>query len=171
MRRSWLILAAVAYLVALAAVIHAQPVQGPPRLSPEARSTLERVYQQALPAALRIETVPEGTGSGFFISPDGLVMTAYHVVEGVRSFRVINARNESFSAELVGYDEFRDIAVLRARVNGPAPYLSLETSQGPRTGEPLLAIGNSRGQFIAPRYGLVNTVERDIFPFRTYAGG
>ncbi len=165
MRRSWLILAAVVYLGALAAVIHAQPVQGPQRLSSEARSALERVYQQALPAALRIETVPEGIGSGFFISPDGLVMTAYHVVEGVRSFRVINTRDESFPAELVGYDEFRDIAVLRARVNGPVPYLSLETGQGPRAGEPLLAIGNSRGQFIAPRYGLVNTVERDIFPF------
>jgi S1-C subfamily serine protease len=92
-------------------------------------------------------------------------MTAYHVIEDTRSFRVINARNESFPAELVGYDEFRDIAILRARVGRPVAYLPLETTVGPREGEALLAIGNSRGQFIAPRYGLVNTVERDIFPF------
>lgn len=165
MRRSWLIFVVLAYLGTLAAVIHAQPVQTPRTLTAEMRSALEPVYTRALPAALRIETVPEGTGSGFFISADGLVMTAYHVIEDTRSVRVVNSRNESFPAELVGYDEFRDIAILRARVNAPVPFLTLETEQGPRAGEPLLAIGNSRGAFIAPRYGLVNTVERDIFPF------
>jgi len=165
MRRSWLVLTVVAYLGTLAAVIHAQPVQNPRGLTPEIRTALEQVYVRALPAAVRIETVPEGTGSGFFTSADGLVMTAYHVVEDSRSLRVINSKNESFVAELVGYDEFRDIAILRARVNAPVPFLSLETASGPRAGEPLLAIGNSRGDFMAPRYGLVNTVERDIFPF------
>ncbi|GIW28370.1 MAG: serine protease [Meiothermus sp.] len=165
MRRSWLAFAAVAYLSILAAVIHAQPVQPPRTLSAEMRAALERVYTQALPASVRIETVPEGTGSGFFISADGLVMTAYHVVEDTRGFWVIDSKNQSFSAELVGYDEFRDIAILRASVNEPVPFLPLETTSGPSVGEPLLAIGNSRGQFIAPRYGIVNTVERDIFPF------
>lgn len=165
MRRSWLIFAVVAYFGVWAAVIHAQPVQTPPTLTAEIRSALEQVYTRALPAAVRIETVPEGTGSGYFINADGLVMTAYHVVEDARSFRVINSKSESFPAELVGYDEFRDIAILRARVNAPVLFLLLETVQGPRVGEPLLAIGNSRGAFIAPRYGLVNTVERDIFPF------
>ncbi len=165
MRRSWLAFAAVAYLSILAAVIHAQPVQPPRTLSAEMRAALERVYTQALPASVRIETVPEGTGSGFFISADGLVMTAYHVVEDTRGFRVIDSKNQSLSAELVGYDEFRDIAILRASVNEPVPFLPLETTIGPSVGEPLLAIGNSRGQFIAPRYGIVNTVERDIFPF------
>jgi S1-C subfamily serine protease len=92
-------------------------------------------------------------------------MTAYHVIEDTRSFRVVNSSNVSFPAELVGYDEFRDIAILRARVGAPVPFLQLETTQGPRIGEPLLAVGNSRGDFMAPRYGLVNTVERDIFPF------
>ena len=120
MRRSWLVLTVVAYLGTLAAVIHAQPVQNPRGLTPEIRTALEQVYARALPAAVRIETVPEGTGSGFFISADGLVMTAYHVVEDSRSLRVINSKNESFVAELAGYDEFRDIAILRARANAPS---------------------------------------------------
>ncbi|AWR87037.1 S1C family serine protease [Meiothermus taiwanensis] len=165
MRRFWLLALIIGVGGWLAAVIQAQPLQAPRVLTPEARAALERVYTQALPAAVRIETVPEGTGSGFFISADGLVMTAYHVIEGARSFRVINSKNQSFSAELVGYDEFRDIAILRAGVEEPMQFLPLETGSGPRVGEPLLAIGNSRGQFIAPRYGIVNTVERDIFPF------
>jgi len=164
MRRFQFLAMAAASFGLLAAMIHAQPLQ-PRTLPAETRAALERVYAQALPAVLRIETIPEGTGSGFFISAEGLVMTAYHVIENTRSFRVINSRNESFPAELVGYDEFRDIAILRARVGRPVAYLPLETTLGPRVGEALLAIGNSRGQFIAPRYGLVNTVERDIFPF------
>jgi S1-C subfamily serine protease len=165
MRRIWLFVVVVATFGLLAAVIQAQPLQAPRTLTAELRAALEQVYLRALPAAVRIETIPEGTGSGFFISADGLVMTAYHVIEDTRSFRVINSRNESFPAEIVGYDEFRDIAIVRARVGGAVSFLSLETSASPRVGEPLLAIGNSRGQFIAPRYGLVNTVERDIFPF------
>lgn len=165
MRRSWLSFAVAVFLAALVAVIHAQPLQAPRSLTAEHRAALERVYTQALPAAVRIETLPEGTGSGFFISADGLVMTAYHVIEDTRGFRVISSDNRSFSAELVGYDEFRDIAIIRARVSGPVPFLPLEIVDSPEVGEPLLAIGNSRGQFIAPRYGLVNSVERDIFPF------
>ncbi|RIH84933.1 putative serine protease HhoA [Meiothermus luteus] len=158
MRRGWIWIAVL--LAALAAVIQAQPLR-----PAEVRAALEPVYNRALPAALRIETIPEGTGSGFFISPSGLVLTAYHVVEGSRSLRVVNARREAFPAELVGYDEFRDLAVLRTQVREAVPFLPLETAISPRPGEPLLAIGNSRGEFIAPRYGLVNTVERDIFPF------
>jgi len=165
MRRFGLLLLILAIVGLLAAAIHAQPVQPSRTLTAEMRAALEQVYARAFPSTVRIETVPEGTGSGFFIWADGLIMTAYHVIDDTRSFRVINSRNQSFSAELVGYDEFRDIAILRARVSEPAPFLSLETAIAPRVGEPLLAIGNSRGQFIAPRYGLVNTVERDIFPF------
>lgn len=165
MRRSWFILVAIIYLGTLAAVIYAQPLPTPRVLAIATQAGLEQVYTSALPAAVRIETIPEGTGSGFFISPDGLLMTAYHVIEGSRSYRVITARNESLSAELVGYDEFRDLAILRARVSAPMPYLPLETRVGLRVGEPLLAIGNSRGEFNAPRFGLVNSLERDLFPF------
>jgi len=53
---------------------------------------LNTVYKTARPAVLRIEVrsagvfVPfvEGIGTGFFISPQGQVLTAYHVVEQVR---------------------------------------------------------------------------------------
>ncbi|RDI96630.1 serine protease [Meiothermus sp. QL-1] len=162
MRRLFWIAALLAPLGGLLAIL-AQPSQ--PLRGAEIRNLLEPVYNRALPAALRIETIPEGTGSGFFISPEGLVMTAYHVVEGSRSLRVVNSRRESFPAELVGYDEFRDLAILKAQVRAPVPSLPLETRTGPQVGEPLLAIGNSRGEFIAPRYGVVGSVERDIFPF------
>ncbi|MER3554364.1 MAG: serine protease [Meiothermus sp.] len=166
MRRSWLVLGVVAYLGGLAAVIHAQAVNPPPKvLTPEIRKGLESLYSEAKAAAVRIETIPEGTGSGFFISADGLVMTAYHVVRDAASFRVVTTKGQSLPASVVGYDEYHDIALLRAKASGPLPFLELDTSHNPKAGDGVLAIGNSRGEFIAPRYGLVTSVDRDIFPF------
>lgn len=167
MRRSWLAMAVVTYLGTLAVVIHAQPVNppAPAVLTAEMRKGLEAVYTQVHPAAVRIETVPEGTGSGFFISADGLVMTAYHVVRDAESFRVVTTKGQSLPASVVGYDEYHDLALLRVRALSPLPFLELDTEHNPRAGDPMLAIGNSRGEIIAPRYGLVTSVDRDIFPF------
>ncbi len=167
MRRSWLVVAVVAYLGTLAAVIHAQAVNPPVAtvLTPAVRANLEQIYTQTHPAAVRIETIPEGTGSGFFISADGLVMTAYHVVRDAQSFRVITARQQNLAASVVGYDEYHDVAILKTNPSTAVPFLELDTHHNSRPGDPMLAIGNSRGEFIAARYGLVTSVDRDIFPF------
>lgn len=166
MRRSWLVMGVVAYLGSLAAVIQAQAVNPPPKvLTPELKASLETLYQKTHPAAVRIETIPEGTGSGFFISADGLVMTAYHVVRDASSFRVVTSKQQSFAASVVGYDEYHDIAILKVKASGPLPFLELDTGHNPKAGDGVLAIGNSRGEFISPRYGLVTSVDRDIFPF------
>lgn len=167
MRRSWLAIAVLAYLATLAAVIHAQSANPPvPTVLTEGmRKELEGVYTQSHPAAVRIETVPEGTGSGFFISADGRVMTAYHVIRDATSFQVLTAKGQRFPATVVGYDEYRDLALLQVRAPVSLPFLELDTERNPKAGDPMLAIGNSRGEFIAPRYGLVTSVSRDIFPF------
>lgn len=161
MRRSWLMLAVVAYMVTLAAVIQAQ--SSPPKvLTEEARSKLVEVYKQTQGAAVRIETIPEGTGSGFFISADGLVMTAFHVIGQAKSFSVVTSDQKSYPATVVGYDEHKDLALIKARVSGSVPFLPLETSQPVHVGDPIFNIGNSRGEFISPRYGLVTAIDRTI---------
>lgn len=128
-----------------------------------ARARLEQVYEQIHPAAVRIETRPEGVGSGFFISPDGLVLTAYHVIEDTQRFWVRSADQRRYPAEVVGYDALRDIALIRARVQR-VPFMELETAKAVRRGESLMTIGNSRGAFIAPRIGVVTNIGRTIRP-------
>ena len=155
-------LAVVAYVVVLAAVIQAQSTPAPKVLTEDARAKLVEVYKQNQPAAVRIETIPEGVGSGFFVSQDGLVMTAFHVIAGAGSFSVVTADQKTYAATVVGYDEYKDLALIKAKVDRGVPFLPLETNQMVRIGDPIVNIGNSRGEFISPRYGLVTAIDRTI---------
>ncbi len=162
MRRPLFILVLLAYLTTLGAVIQAQNNPVPKTLTPEMRQTLTSVFQRSRPAAVRIETIPEGVGSGFFINKQGLVMTAFHVVREANSFTVVTTDQKSYQATVVGYDEIRDLAILQAKIDQEVPFIELETRQSVRPGDPLVNIGNSGGEFIAPRPGLVTAVDKSI---------
>ena len=103
-----------------------------------------------------------GIGTGFFISPDGLVLTAYHVVDAgdVRvsrdslSYMGIGPDDEHYSLELVGFDAYLDLALLQADVDGEVPYIPL-ASVPPRIGTEVVAIGNSGGDFLEARAGKI----------------
>ncbi len=53
-------------------------------------------------------------GSGVVISPDGLVLTNSHVVEGARELRLTDTEGRSMAARLIGEDPDTDLALLRA---------------------------------------------------------
>lgn len=141
---------------------------GPPEpIAPE--GALAAAYDLALPAALRIEARcagsfrggPLGVGSGFYISAKGEVLTAYHVVEGDSvsvcprvEYVGVEADGDEVELQLVGFDAYFDLAVMRADVAGEVPYLPL-ASRAPRPGTEVVAIGNSRGDVLAPRAGRV----------------
>ena len=138
----------------------------------EASGRLAEVYEETLPASLRIESRcanpllrdrPIDVGSGFFISPDGAVLTAYHVVRrqalpaGMRCrlhYVAVDSSGHEYRLELTGFDAFLDLAAMQASVSEPVPYLELATEL-PSIGAEVLAIGNSRGEFLADRSGTV----------------
>lgn len=127
---------------------------GPAQAGPEA---LQAVYARAHPAVLRVEG-PEGfRGTGFFYAQDR-VLTAYHVVAEGGPFTLLLANQRRVGAELLGYNEPMDLAVLRAPATPLTP-LPLETERKPWVGEAVLHIGNGRNQFIAPRYGRITRLE------------
>ncbi|MCS7218251.1 MAG: S1C family serine protease [Thermus sp.] len=148
-------------LVPLALALYALWGQGPPSLwaepvqaSPEA---LQEVYAKAHPAVLRIEGPEGGRGTGFFYAP-GLVLTAYHVVAEGGPFTLFLADRSRVGAQLLGFAEPLDLAVLATQARAPA-LLPLETARRPQPGEAVLHIGNGRNQFIAPRYGRITRLE------------
>lgn len=101
------------------------------------------------PATVRIDTNIEyqgaiGSGTGFVVDPNGAVVTNYHVVAGADTITA-TAAGRSFTADLVGYDRTRDIAVLQLRGAGGLPTAAIGDSSMLREGEPVVALGNARG--------------------------
>ena len=87
-------------------------------------------------------------GSGFLISPDGYVLTNYHVVEDADRITVrlhddaVDGITSDFDAEVVGVDPSTDLALLKIESNQKFPYLELGDSDFLRVGDWVLAVGN-----------------------------
>ena len=64
--------------------------------------------------------VGQGSGSGVIVSPDGLVLTNNHVIDGAQSISLSQGDGQRFGARLIGRDPDTDIAVLRAETTGAA---------------------------------------------------
>jgi serine protease Do len=139
----------------------------PPVVAPTGR--LLEVFDEVRPATLRIEVRCSGVfarqllglGSGFFFDADGSVLTAYHVVDPSNSRECVSPRyvgvapdRSEYSLSLVGFDAYMDLAVLQARTDGAVPFIPLASGL-PTPGADVVAIGNSRGDFLEGRAGRV----------------
>ncbi len=85
--------------------------------------------------------VERATGSGFFISPDGYIVTNNHVVEGATSITVRLADKRQFKARLVGRDPATDLAVVKVDGQGFS-FVSFQDKAKPRVGDWVVAVGN-----------------------------
>lgn len=83
---------------------------------------------------------PKASGSGVFVSPDGFILTAAHVVADSQRLKIITARG-SFSATVVAVDRANDLAVLKADNGAPFPALAVGSSRGVRLGAAVATIG------------------------------
>lgn len=102
-----------------------------------------------------------GSGSGFLISPDGLLLTNSHVIHGASKIEVVLPDNRRPDAVLIGEDPETDIAVLRVY----APNLkaaSLGRSADIRVGQLAIAIGNPYGFQYSVTAGVVSAMGRSI---------
>jgi 2-alkenal reductase len=86
------------------------------------------------------------SGSGFFISDQGYVLTNNHVVEGTKQLTVVLSTGAEEKATLVGTDQYNDIAVLKVDGSVPA-VVNLGNSDLLNPGETAIAIGSPLGNF------------------------
>ena len=103
-----------------------------------------------------------GSGSGFFISPDGYLLTNRHVVEGARKLRVFLSDGRKLPAEAVGEDPSTDLAVLRVGVGEVATHLALADSDRVRPGQIAIAIGSPMGFQQTVTAGIVSGLGRSL---------
>lgn len=101
----------------------------------------------------RQEPERRGTGSGFIISADGLILTNHHVVDGADEIKVRLTDNREFTGKVLGSDAKTDIAVVKIDAKD-LPYLTMGNSDELKVGEWVAAIGSP--------FGLDNTVTSGI---------
>jgi len=86
------------------------------------------------------------SGSGIFISNSGYILTNNHVVEGVNQVSIVLSDGSKENADLVGADQYSDIAVLKTKESVPAA-ATLGNSDVLKPGESVIAIGSPLGDF------------------------
>ncbi len=101
------------------------------------------------------------SGSGFFISPDGYIVTNNHVVDNADEIKVVLKDGKELKGVVVGRDEGTDLAVVKVEGHGYS-YVDFENSAKPRVGDWVLAVGNPFSLGNTATAGIVSAYNRDI---------
>ncbi len=134
------------------------------------------IFENSNKAVVHIETqvtddssyfdaVPESdTGSGFFISADGLIVTNYHVIKDASIITVSLYDGSVYEAGLVGSDSENDIAVIKISptVGADISILSFGDSDSLVVGQKVIAIGNPFGYDRTMVTGIISGLSRPI---------
>jgi S1-C subfamily serine protease len=131
--------------------------------------TVSGAVERLGPTVVRVEVARApgartggGVGSGVVITPDGLILTNSHVVDGGRRVRVATADGRSLDATVLGDDPDSDIALLRA--DSPAALVSARLGDSKRLlrGQLVIAIGNPLGFESTATAGIVSALGRSL---------
>lgn len=144
-------------------------VQPPVVISPE--ETIVKIVQNVSPAVVSVvasKDIPVSSGSGFFVSKDGLIVTNKHVVEDIEAeYTIIMNDGRKLNVTVLARDPFQDIAILKAE-GEKFNFISLGDSDTLRIGQSVIAIGNALGEFQnTVSTGIISGLHRNV----TASGG
>lgn len=118
------------------------------------------VTRRVSPAVVSI-TSRSGSGSGFVIRQDGVILTNAHVVGNMRTVNVVMANGDEYEGEVLGRVVDIDVAVVRVNARG-LPTVPLGDSDRIQVGQSAIAIGNPAGYERTVTTGVVSAVNRAI---------
>ena len=103
--------------------------------------------------------IERGTGSGFVIGADGVILTNAHVVEGADTVNVTLKDGRSFQGQVLGADKVTDVAVVKIEANA-LPVAAIGNSDKLLSGEWAIAIGNPLGLDNSVTAGIISATGR-----------
>ena len=101
------------------------------------------------------------SGSGFFISADGYLVTNNHVVEDATDIKVTLTDEREFTARVVGRDALTDLAVLKVEARN-LPFVTFANAAVPRVGDWVVAVGSPYGLGGSATAGIVSAYGREV---------
>lgn len=135
-----------------------------------------RVYEKVSPGVVNITkkvvdygyffapVYREGSGSGCLLDRKGHILTNFHVIESAETLDVTLPDQSQFSAEVVGFDQQNDLAVIKIQ-GAPEEKLhpiSMGNSDTIKVGQKVLVIGNPLGLQNTLTVGIVSSTGRRI---------
>ncbi len=113
---------------------------------------------------------PLGSGSGFFITNDGVAVTNYHVIDGSYYASITTVDGSSYLvSEVLAYDEELDVAILRidkTSLDGIAvpsfPVVTLADSDNIKAGQNVFTIGSPQGLQNTISSGIISNVKQIV---------
>jgi serine protease Do len=100
-------------------------------------------------------------GSGFFISPDGYLVTNNHVADHAISLQAVTVDGKIYTAKVVGTDRRTDLALLKVDGRNDFPYVNFSHSD-PAVGDWVVALGNPFGLGGTVTAGIISAEGRNI---------
>jgi S1-C subfamily serine protease len=130
----------------------------------KAHSATVNIVTEVLRQNWFFQIVPErGTGSGFVIRDDGLILTNAHVVSGrAPRIQVTMPDKSRYTAEILDKDANNDLALIKITPKKQLVHLALGDSNGLKVGQKVLAIGNPFGLEGTLTTGIVSSLGRTI---------
>ena len=140
--------------------------------------TAAQIYEQACRQVVGITTEVTYTnffgmnsssavsGTGFIVSADGYILTNYHVIElaaqNAKDVNVILHDGTRYTAAIVGYEKYNDLAVLKIDAEGLSP-VTFGDSSSISVGDTVYAVGNPLGELdFSMSTGHVSALDRLI---------
>ena len=129
--------------------------------------SLVEIFEKSESGVVRVNvqrddsTSSNGVGSGFVFDKKGHIITNAHVINDAKKVVVTFLDGRSYNAEIIGFDEFTDIGVIKvnADVSTLRP-LTLGDSSNLKVGEQIAAIGNPFGLSGSMTSGIVSQLGR-----------
>ena len=130
--------------------------------------SLIEIFEKDEPGVVKVNVqrgetseVANGVGSGFVFDKKGHIITNAHVVNDAKKIVITFLDGRSYNAEIIGIDEFTDIAVIKVNADLTSLHpLSLGDSYNLKVGEQIAAIGNPFGLSGSMTSGIVSQLGR-----------